>query len=140
MKHQANHYVGLDVHQATTVATSRGESGAIVLKATVPTEFIKTKGLPAQKRKWVLLLDIDLADARLQKSKKVPSAWTELYESRKATSEMRLHPERPISSCDLNQRLTLPRGPRFWPAHPEEMCYLCSRSKVLPMFPVVQRQ
>ena len=38
MKSQATHYVGLDVHQATTVATSRDETGAIVLKATVPTE------------------------------------------------------------------------------------------------------
>jgi hypothetical protein len=45
--------------------------------------FIKTKGLPAQKRKWVLLLDIDLAVERLQKAKKVPSEWTDLYESRK---------------------------------------------------------
>src|SRR5437773_5619715 len=38
MKDQAIHYLGLDVHQATVVATSRNESGAIVLKATVPTE------------------------------------------------------------------------------------------------------
>jgi hypothetical protein len=38
MKDQAIHYLGLDVHQATIVATSRNESGAIVLKATVPTE------------------------------------------------------------------------------------------------------
>jgi transposase len=38
MKSQAIHYVGLDVHQATVVATSRDESGAIVLKATIPTE------------------------------------------------------------------------------------------------------
>ena len=45
--------------------------------------FIKTKGLPAQKRKWVLLVDIDLAVERLQKSKKVPAEWTELYEARK---------------------------------------------------------
>src|SRR5438477_9446600 len=34
MKDQAIHYLGLDVHQATIVATSRNESGAIVLKAT----------------------------------------------------------------------------------------------------------
>jgi hypothetical protein len=38
MKNQAIHYLGLDVHQATIVATCRNESGAIVLKATVPTE------------------------------------------------------------------------------------------------------
>jgi len=38
MKQQAIHYLGLDVHQATIAATSRNESGAIVLKATVPTE------------------------------------------------------------------------------------------------------
>ena len=38
MKDRAIHYLGLDVHQATVVATSRNESGAIVLKATVPTE------------------------------------------------------------------------------------------------------
>lgn len=45
--------------------------------------FIKTKGLPAQKRKWVLIVDVDLAVERLQKTKKVPAEWTELYESRK---------------------------------------------------------
>ncbi len=38
MKNHAIHYFGLGVHQATIVATSRNESGAIVLKATVPTE------------------------------------------------------------------------------------------------------
>jgi transposase len=38
MKNQAIHYLGLDVHQATVVATSRDESGAIVMKATVRTE------------------------------------------------------------------------------------------------------
>jgi transposase len=38
MKQQATHYLGLDVHQATTVATCRNESGSVVLKATVPTE------------------------------------------------------------------------------------------------------
>jgi hypothetical protein len=45
--------------------------------------FIKTRGLPAQRRKWVLLVDIDLAVERLQKAKMVPAEWTELYESRK---------------------------------------------------------
>jgi hypothetical protein len=45
--------------------------------------FIKTKGLPAQRRKWVLLVDVDLAVERLQKTRKVPAEWTELYESRK---------------------------------------------------------
>jgi transposase len=38
MNNQAIHYLGLDVHKATIVATARDESGAIVLKATVPTE------------------------------------------------------------------------------------------------------
>ena len=45
MKNQAIHYLGLDVHQATIVATSRNESGAIVLKATVPTEAKAIVGL-----------------------------------------------------------------------------------------------
>ncbi len=45
--------------------------------------FIKSKGLPGQKRKWVLLTDIDLAVEKLQKAKKVPVEWTELYEARK---------------------------------------------------------
>ena len=45
--------------------------------------FIKSKGLPGQKRKWVLLMDIDAAVERLQKAKKVPAEWSELYESRK---------------------------------------------------------
>ena len=45
MKDQAIHYLGLDVHQATVVATSRNESGAIVLKATVPTEAKAIVGL-----------------------------------------------------------------------------------------------
>src|SRR3989442_244060 len=45
MKDQAIHYLGLDVHQATIVATSRNESGAIVLKATVPTEAKAIVGL-----------------------------------------------------------------------------------------------
>ena len=45
MKHQATHYLGLDVHQATIAATCRNESGAIVLKATVPTEGKAIVGL-----------------------------------------------------------------------------------------------
>lgn len=38
MKQQAIHFVGLDVHQSTVVASVRDESGKIVMKATVPTE------------------------------------------------------------------------------------------------------
>lgn len=38
MKQQAIHFVGLDVHQSTTVASVRDESGKVVMKATVPTE------------------------------------------------------------------------------------------------------
>jgi len=38
MKQQAIHFVGLDVHQSTMVASMRDESGKIVMKATVPTE------------------------------------------------------------------------------------------------------
>ena len=38
MKDQAIKYVGFDVHQATVVACVRNEHGAIVMKATVPTE------------------------------------------------------------------------------------------------------
>ena len=45
MNSQAVHYVGLDVHQATIVATTRNESGAMVLKATVPTEAKAIVGL-----------------------------------------------------------------------------------------------
>jgi transposase len=45
MKNQAIHYLGLDVHQATVVATSRDESGSIVLKAAVPTESKAIVGL-----------------------------------------------------------------------------------------------
>jgi len=45
MKHQAIHYLGLDVHQATVAATSRNETGAVVLKATVPTEAKALVGL-----------------------------------------------------------------------------------------------
>lgn len=45
MKNQATHYLGLDVHQATIVATCRNETGGIVLKATVPTEAQAIVGL-----------------------------------------------------------------------------------------------
>jgi len=38
MKQQAIHFVGLDVHQSTVVASVRDESGTVVMKATVPTE------------------------------------------------------------------------------------------------------
>jgi transposase len=38
MKNQAIQYLALDVHQATTVATVRDASGAIRMRATVPTE------------------------------------------------------------------------------------------------------
>ena len=38
MKQQAIHFVGLDVHQSTVVASVRDESGKVVMKATVPTE------------------------------------------------------------------------------------------------------
>jgi hypothetical protein len=45
--------------------------------------FIKSRGLPGQKRKWVLLMDIDTAVERLQQTKRVPPEWVELYEARK---------------------------------------------------------
>jgi len=45
MKKQAIHDLGLDVHQATIVATPRNEPGAIVLKATTPTEAKAIVGL-----------------------------------------------------------------------------------------------
>ena len=38
MKNQAIQYLALDVHQATMVATVRKETGAICMRATVPTE------------------------------------------------------------------------------------------------------
>jgi len=38
MKNQAIQYLALDVHQATVVACVRDENGAIVMRATVPTE------------------------------------------------------------------------------------------------------
>ena len=38
MKSHAIHYVALDVHQATTVASVRDERGRVVMRATVPTE------------------------------------------------------------------------------------------------------
>ena len=38
MKQQPIHFVGLDVHQSTVVASVRDESGKVVMKATVPTE------------------------------------------------------------------------------------------------------
>jgi transposase len=38
MKNQAIQYLALDVHQATSVATVRDATGAIVMRATVPTE------------------------------------------------------------------------------------------------------
>lgn len=37
MKNQAIHYLGLDVHQATTVVSARNEQGTLVLRATVRT-------------------------------------------------------------------------------------------------------
>jgi len=37
MKQQAIHFVGLDVHQSTTVASVRDEWGKVVMSATVPT-------------------------------------------------------------------------------------------------------
>lgn len=37
MKDQAIHYLGLDVHQATTVVSVRNEHGIIVMRATVRT-------------------------------------------------------------------------------------------------------
>lgn len=38
MKHQSIRYVGLDVHQATIVATARDEHGGVVMRATLRTE------------------------------------------------------------------------------------------------------
>ena len=38
MKQQAIQYLALDVHQATTVASVRDQSGSVVMRATVPTE------------------------------------------------------------------------------------------------------
>ena len=45
MKNQAIQYLALDVHQATTVASVRDESGAIRMRATVPTEAKAIVGL-----------------------------------------------------------------------------------------------
>lgn len=49
MKQQAIHFVGLDVHQSTVVASVRDESGKVVMKATVPTE---EKAIVALVRSW----------------------------------------------------------------------------------------
>src|SRR6266550_3857626 len=45
MKNQAIQYLALDVHQATTVATVRKETGAICMRATVATEGSAILGL-----------------------------------------------------------------------------------------------
>jgi hypothetical protein len=45
MKQQATQYLALDVHQATSVATVRDGSGAIRMRATVPTEAKAIIGL-----------------------------------------------------------------------------------------------
>jgi hypothetical protein len=49
MKQQAIHFVGLDVHQSTVVASVRDESGKVVMNATVPTE---EKAIVALLRSW----------------------------------------------------------------------------------------
>ena len=49
MKQQAIHFVGLDVHQSTTVASVRDESGSVVMSATVPTT---EKTIVALLRSW----------------------------------------------------------------------------------------
>ena len=49
MRQQAIHFVGLDVHQSTLVASVRDESGKVVMKATVPTE---EKAVVALLRSW----------------------------------------------------------------------------------------
>ena len=45
MKKQAIHYLALDVHQATVVATARDEHGSIRMRATIPTEASAIVGL-----------------------------------------------------------------------------------------------
>jgi len=49
MKQQAIHFVGLDVHQSTVIASVRDESGKVVMKATVPTE---EKAIVSLVRSW----------------------------------------------------------------------------------------
>lgn len=45
MKNQAIHYLGLDVHQATAVASVRDEQGVVVMRATVRTDAESILGL-----------------------------------------------------------------------------------------------
>ena len=45
MKNQAIHYLGLDVHQATTVASVRNEHGTVIMRATVRTDADTILGL-----------------------------------------------------------------------------------------------
>jgi hypothetical protein len=45
MKQQAIQYVGLDIHQATVVMSVRDEQGAVVMRATVPTDAEAVVGL-----------------------------------------------------------------------------------------------
>src|SRR5882724_9412087 len=45
MKHHGIQYLALDVHQATIVATVRDETGAVRLRATIPTEARAILGL-----------------------------------------------------------------------------------------------
>src|SRR5687767_14596357 len=49
MKQQAIHFVGLDVHQSTTVASVRDKLGKVVMSATVPTT---EKAIVALLRSW----------------------------------------------------------------------------------------
>lgn len=55
MKNQAIHYLGLDVHQATTVITVRNEQGTVLMRATVRTSADAILALVrgAGKRVWV---------------------------------------------------------------------------------------
>ena len=50
MKQQRIHFVGLDVHQSTVVASVRDESGKVVMQATVATE---EKAVVALLRSWL---------------------------------------------------------------------------------------
>lgn len=53
-------------------------------------------------------------------------------------SRIAVHRESATCSCDLNEGLTLSRELLSFGHNAQKKCYPCSRSKPLPMFPVVQ--
>jgi len=106
MKNQAIQYLALDVHQATIVASVRGETGAVRMRATVPTEARAVVGLIKGLGPRVHVVFEEGAQAQWLHDLLTPHAERVVVCNTRGKSETKIKNDR-LDADDLSERLRL---------------------------------